>query len=273
MGDHDDERVPAQDQPAASAIPPRWRLIDELSAQPGPEAQAAALDVHRPAGTGRRHRAEGRSRGESPFAVDRRQRDRSRRRLERARGRSPRSGPSGPCTRRSSECLGDSDPQAWSAAVRLALEPKAKIAESALRKALDDPAPAARIALLERIAAEAELKNDLRLLGVVSNSLVDEHGGVCEKALAADPEPARARGQRGDRERSARARAVGEDRRPAARDRQGPAGDARSLQLGLPATRASGSTWLISRPRSCRSSTASARTARIAWAAIARTRS
>ena len=81
------------------------------------------------------------------------------------------------------QCLGDSDPQAWSAAVRLALEPKAKIAESALRKALDDPAPAARIALLERIAAEAGLKKDLRLLGVVSNSLIDEHGGVCEKAL------------------------------------------------------------------------------------------
>ena len=37
--------------------------------------------------------------------------------------------------------LADSDPQARAAAVRLALEPKAKIADSALRKALDDPAP------------------------------------------------------------------------------------------------------------------------------------
>ena len=79
--------------------------------------------------------------------------------------------------------LGDNDPQAWSAAVRLALEPRAKIAASALRKALDDPAPAARMALLDRIAAEGELKTDLRLLGVVSNALVDEHAGVCEKAL------------------------------------------------------------------------------------------
>ena len=81
------------------------------------------------------------------------------------------------------KCLGDTDPQARSAAVRLALEPKAKIAESALRKALDDPEPSARIALLERIASEAGLKKDLRLLGVVSSSLIDEHGGVCEKAL------------------------------------------------------------------------------------------
>ncbi len=163
--------------------PATLALIDELLAQPGAEAQAAALALHRPAGTGRRRRAERRSRGESPFAVDRRQCDRSRGRLEcaavvpRTLDRAARS------SRRSSGALGDSDPQVRSAAVRLALEPKAKIAESALRKALDDPAPAARIALLERIAAEAELKNDLRLLGVVSNSLVDEHGGVCEKAL------------------------------------------------------------------------------------------
>jgi hypothetical protein len=79
--------------------------------------------------------------------------------------------------------LSDSAPQVRSAAVRLALEPKAKIAESALRKALDDPLPALRIALLERIATEAGLSEDLRLLGVVSNSLVDENGGVCERAL------------------------------------------------------------------------------------------
>ena len=92
------------------------------------------------------------------------------------------------------------------------------------------------------------------------------------KGAATDPEPARARGQRGDRERSARARAVDQNRRPPARDRQGPAGDA-GARARAPATRASGSTWLISRPRSCRSSTASARTARIAWAATARTRS
>ncbi len=79
--------------------------------------------------------------------------------------------------------LGDIDPQVRSATVRLALEPKANIAESALRKALDDPAPAMRIALLERIVSEARLTEDLRLLAVVSNSLVDDHGGVCEKAL------------------------------------------------------------------------------------------
>ena len=99
--------------------------------------------------------------------------------------------------------LGDADPQARAAAIRLALEPKAKIAESALRKALDDPAPTARIALLERIASEATLKKDLRLLGVVSNSLVDEHAGVCEKALQLIQSQPVARGQRGDRERPA----------------------------------------------------------------------
>jgi len=79
--------------------------------------------------------------------------------------------------------LTDSDPKARAAAVRLAIEPRAKVADSALRKALDDPAPEARIALLERIAALAGLKNDLRCLGVVSGALVDEHAGVREKAL------------------------------------------------------------------------------------------
>ena len=79
--------------------------------------------------------------------------------------------------------LGDNDPKVRSAAVRLAIEPKAKIAESVLRKALDDPAPAIQIALLDRIASEPRLTDDLRLLGVVSNSLVNKHAGVCEKAL------------------------------------------------------------------------------------------
>ena len=79
--------------------------------------------------------------------------------------------------------LGDADPQARAGAVRLALEPKAKVAEPALRKALDDAAPAHRIALLEKIGADVRLKNDLRCLGVVSNALVDEHAGVREKAL------------------------------------------------------------------------------------------
>jgi hypothetical protein len=79
--------------------------------------------------------------------------------------------------------LGDSNPQVRSAAVRIALEPKAKITEPALHKALDDRAPPLRIALLERIASEIKLTEDLRLLGVVSNSLVDEDKGICEKAL------------------------------------------------------------------------------------------
>ena len=168
--------------------------------------------------------------------------------------------------------LGDTDPQVRVAAVRLALEPRAKIAESALRKALDDPAPAARIALLERIASEATLKSDLRLLGVVSNSLVDEHGGVCEKALQLiQGQPAlvaNAAIENGLRELVQSTKTA---------DRQREIAKAllatRGRSSSGAATPASGSTWLTSRPRSCRFSTASARTARIAWAATARTRS
>jgi HEAT repeat protein len=79
--------------------------------------------------------------------------------------------------------LNDTDPQARVAALRLALVPTVNIADSALHKALEDPAPLARIALLERMASESELRGDLRLIGVVSNALVDDHGGVREKAL------------------------------------------------------------------------------------------
>jgi HEAT repeat protein len=79
--------------------------------------------------------------------------------------------------------LGDADPKARAGAVRLALDPRAKVAETALRKALDDPEPAHRIALLERIAADGRLKTELRCIGVMSNALVDEHSGVREKAL------------------------------------------------------------------------------------------
>ena len=79
--------------------------------------------------------------------------------------------------------LRDADARVRVAAIRMALEPKAKVADSLLRKALDDPDPAARIALLDRIGAEDRLKGDLRLLAVVSGGLVAEHGGVREKAL------------------------------------------------------------------------------------------
>jgi HEAT repeat protein len=162
--------------------PATLALIDELSSQPNAEAQAAAL-----AFIGRLGPVAGIESNDDPAA-----KVRSRLSAENAIVRAGalnalRSFPllwtEQPVHQAIEQCLGDSDPQAWSAAVRLALEPRAKIAESALRKALDDPAPAARMALLQRIAAEGELKKDLRLLAMVSNSLVSEHAGVCEKAL------------------------------------------------------------------------------------------
>jgi hypothetical protein len=162
--------------------PATLALIDELSSQPGSDAQAAALTfigrLGPLAGTepSAGHAATIRSRLTAENAT-----------VRAAAVNALKSFPTlwteRPVREAIERCLADVDPQARSAAVRLALEPGATIPESVLRKALDDPAPAARIALLERIATEAELKKDLRLLGVVSNSLIDEHGGVCEKAL------------------------------------------------------------------------------------------
>ena len=167
---------------AGTRDPATLALIDELSAQPGPEAQAAALAL-----IGRAGPLPGIEPTDDPAVKIRSRLSAANATVRAAALNAIRSFPGlwteQPVHEAIERCLGDSDPQARSAAVRLALEPTAKIAESALRKALDDPEPAARIALLERIASEPGLKKDLRLLGVVSNSLVDEHGGVCEKAL------------------------------------------------------------------------------------------
>jgi hypothetical protein len=81
------------------------------------------------------------------------------------------------------KAMADDDPQARAAAIRLALDPAAKITSSLLRRALDDPAPGPRTALLDKIAADPALRADLRLLGLVSDSLVDDHSGVRERAL------------------------------------------------------------------------------------------
>jgi hypothetical protein len=80
--------------------------------------------------------------------------------------------------------LADPEPVVRVAAVRLALTPKSKVSDKALHKALDDPAPAHRAALLDRMIADKRLRSDLRLLGVVANALADANGGVREKALA-----------------------------------------------------------------------------------------
>jgi HEAT repeat protein len=79
--------------------------------------------------------------------------------------------------------LHDADARVRVASIRMALEPRSKIADAALRKALDDPDPATRIALLDRIASEDRLRSDLRLIGVMSGGLMAENGGVREKAL------------------------------------------------------------------------------------------
>ena len=83
------------------------------------------------------------------------------------------------------DAMTDPDPGVRVSAVRLALDPRAKVPDASLRKALDDPAPEPRIALLAAVAASKAYANDLRLVGLVGNSLVDENGGVREKALQA----------------------------------------------------------------------------------------
>jgi HEAT repeat protein len=162
--------------------PATLALIDELATQPIPEAQAAAL-----AFIGRLGPVAGIEAEDDPASKVRSRLSDGNAIVRASALTALHSFPSlwaeQPVHQAIAQCLSDSDSQAWSAAVRLALEPKAKIAESVLRKALDDPAPAARMALLERIATEGELNKDLRLLGVVSSSLVNEDAGVREKAL------------------------------------------------------------------------------------------
>src|SRR5262249_45364942 len=81
------------------------------------------------------------------------------------------------------KALADSEPHVRASAIPAALEPKARISESAMRRALDEAPPPARVLLLERMNAEAQLRRDLRLLGVVSSSLLVAEGGAREKAL------------------------------------------------------------------------------------------
>ena len=157
LGDHDDEGVSAEGQPRPSAIPRRWHWSMSCRTQPGTEAQAAALDLIGRLGplSGIEPSADPAPKVRSRLTADRR--DRSRRGLERASGHFPLLWTERPVREAIKRGLGDADPQARAAAVRLALEPKAKIAESALRKALDDPAPdgAHRPARPDRLRSEA----------------------------------------------------------------------------------------------------------------------
>ncbi len=167
--------------------------------------------------------------------------------------------------------LRDADARVRVASIRMALEPKSKVADPLLRKALDDPEPASRIALLDRIGAEDRLRSDLRLVGVVSGGLLAENGGVREKALQliqknpallanGEIENALREIARTETSASGIGRSPGHCWRRAADRARGTA-------------RPTGSTSPSSRPRSCRSSTGWARMARTAWDATARIRS
>jgi hypothetical protein len=81
--------------------------------------------------------------------------------------------------------LADPDPDARLAAVRLALDHRGLAPDRALRAALDDPAPEHRAPLLDAVARSKAYAKDLRLVGVVSNALLDEDRGVRERALQA----------------------------------------------------------------------------------------
>jgi hypothetical protein len=165
--------------------------------------------------------------------------------------------------------LADPDVTARIAAIRLALDHKGLVTDRALLKALADEAPAHRIALLTAIETDKSYAADLRLIGVLSDALVDEDSGVREKAvqvlqthpgLVANPSVAE-----GLRELSR-----------ADNPRQAEIAAALLKSRGRTSGGAAGTDGLdrrTSRPGCCRSSTPWATTARTAWAATARTRS
>jgi hypothetical protein len=79
--------------------------------------------------------------------------------------------------------LADADPESRVAGLRLALDGPGLVPDRALRKALEDESPGHRLALLALIEKRKQASSDLRLVGVVSNALVDDNTGVREKAL------------------------------------------------------------------------------------------
>jgi HEAT repeat protein len=157
-------------------------LVDELLAQPAAAAQAAALDTLARIG---------------PLTIAMANFDPAERVRSRVAARDPSVG------RAALEALGsfpalwaetavraavahalrDTDPLLQVAAIRHALEPKAGIPPARLRKALDDAGAEARLALLDRIASEPRLTEDLRLVGILCSGLAAGHAGVREKAL------------------------------------------------------------------------------------------
>ncbi len=83
------------------------------------------------------------------------------------------------------EALADPAVSPRLAALRLALDHRGLVPEKALKAALEDATPAHRSALLEAIAGSKPYAADLRLVGVVADSLADADRGVRERALQA----------------------------------------------------------------------------------------
>ena len=248
--------------------PATMALVDELLAQPDPDARAAALEIlgrigpvansDDPATQVRSHLG-----AENPT-------------VRAAALTALRSFPAlwveRPVREAIERGLRDADARVRVAAIRMAMEPKAKVAESLLRKALDDPDPASRIALLDRIGAEDRLRSDLRLLARGERRPGGRAWRSPREGAPAHPEESGIAGQRRDRERLARDRphrnlpASGIGRSPGRCWR-------RAADRARGTAPPTGSTSPSSRPRSCRSSTGWARTARTAWDATARIRS
>jgi HEAT repeat protein len=81
------------------------------------------------------------------------------------------------------QALGDSDVEARVATIRLALDHPGVAPDTALRKALEEPAPEHRVALLAAIGSNKAYAGDLRLVGVLTSALDEDDRGVREKAL------------------------------------------------------------------------------------------
>jgi HEAT repeat protein len=162
------------------ADPALLSVIDDLLAKPEPEAQAAALDV-----LGRWGTVPGADRASAVRAHLTAGAPPVRAAALRASGAFTPLLAEADLKEALKQALADSDPELRIAAVRLAFDHAGLASEKALRQALEDETPAHRIALLTMIEQNkaAGAAADLRLIGVVSNALVDGNSGVREKAL------------------------------------------------------------------------------------------
>jgi len=160
------------------ADPPLVALVDELLQNSTPQAQAAALAI-----LGRLGPAAKADRSE---AIEARLAAREavvRTAALKALPAFPKLAADRSVRSQVAEALADPDVETRVAAIRLVLASKVKVSDATLRKALEDPSPEHRIGLLASVAPKAEKVSDLRLVGVISNGVVDDNSGVREKAL------------------------------------------------------------------------------------------